>query len=73
MTNYNTGDNNVLKDNLTHFTDVLGDATEDWHLWCAGIFQGRPDTRCPQFELLGLSIQLQVMNSSELFMFTAVL
>lgn len=73
MTNHNTDDNDMVKDHLTHFTDVLGDATEGWHLWCAGIFQGHPDTRCPQYELLGLSIQLQVMSSGELFMLTSVL
>lgn len=59
--------------NLTHFTDVLGDGTEIWHLRCAGFFQGRPDTRCPQTELLGLSIQLQVITYGVPFVLTSIL
>lgn len=73
MVNHNTGDNDVVKGNLTHFTDVLGDGTEVWHLWGAGFFQARPETRCPQSELLGLSIQLQVMTSGQPFMLASVL
>lgn len=63
----------MIRDNLTHLTDVLGDGTKVWHLWCAGVFQDCPETRCPQIELLGPSIQLQAVNPAEPLVLTSVL
>lgn len=63
----------MIRDNLTHLTDVLGDGTKVWHLWCAGVVQDRSETRCPQIELLGPSIQLQAVNPAEPLMLTSVL
>lgn len=63
----------MIRDYLTHLTDVLGDGTKVWHLWCAGVFQVHPETRCPQIELLGLPIQLQAANPAEPLMLTSVL
>lgn len=60
-------------DNRTHLTDILGDGTKVWHLWCAGVFQDRPETRCPQIELLGPSIQLQAVIPAEPLMLNSVL
>lgn len=47
----------------THFTDVLCDRAEVWHLWGAGLFEVRPDSRRPQAKLLSWSVQLQPADS----------
>lgn len=53
----------ILKLVGTHFTDILCDRAEVWHLRRAGLLEVHPEARCPQTKLLGWSIQLQTVDS----------
>lgn len=47
----------------TYFTDVLCNRAEVGHLWGAWLLVAHSNARCPQAELLGGSVQLQVVDS----------
>lgn len=46
----------------TYFTDILCYGAQVWHLWCTWLLKFLPETRCPETELLGCTVEFRTAD-----------